>query len=196
MKVKPFYLYIGLFIAALVLLILFYQQDDPNQIAEVNPNTQMPNDEIHKGIEGKTPSAGNVSEGFKKKMNYLKEQVESNPNDTAKVKEYADLLSASHKPDEAIEQFESILAKDGKRIDILLPLVYLYFTKQNIPKAEEYTRRVLAINPDHAQAHYNLGALEATKGNSDKAKEIWEMIVKKYPNTEAAHIAEQSLKQL
>jgi tetratricopeptide (TPR) repeat protein len=196
MKLKPLYIYIGVFVIALIALVLFDSKNQPEISDLKSSSDQMPNDEIHKGIEGKTPSAGNVSESFKQKMNDLKEQVEANPNDTAKVKEYADLLSASHKPDEAIEQFESILAKDGKRIDILLPLVYLYFTKQNIPKAEEYTKRVLAINPNHAQAHYNLGALEATKGNSDKAKEIWEMIVKKYPNTEAAHIAEQSLKQL
>lgn len=198
MKLKPIHVYLGAFIIALLLLIFFYPQD--KSVSEIDTKSnEMPNDDVHKGlngVDGNTPNAGNVSEGFKKKLNDLAEAVKANPNDTVKVKEYAELLSAAHKPDEAIKLYESIFAKDPNRIDILMPLVYLEYTRQNLDKADEYTNKVLKIDPNHAQAHYNLGAIYAAKGYQDKAKEIWEMVIKRFPKSEAAHIAEQSLKQL
>lgn len=203
MKIKPIYLYISLFIVAVLIIIIVDPTSNQNSksVTNTNPNSgQMPNDEIHKGMNGMgsgdQPSAGNVSESFKQKMAELENYVTENPEDTAKVKEYAELLSAAHKPDESIKFYESILDKDQSRVDVLMPLIYLEYTKRNLDKAENYTNQVLKLDPNNAQAHYNLGAIEATRGNTNRAKEIWEMVKTKYPNTEAAHIAEQSLKQL
>ncbi len=200
MKIKSLYIYLGVFVIALVSLAIFYSSDETKVITKIDQNnTEMPNDDIHKGMQGageSAPSSGNVSSDFKQKMDELANYVTENSNDTAKVKEYAELLSAAHNPNKAIELYESILVKDNSRIDILMPLVYLYYSNKNLEKAEEYTNRVLKINPKQSQAVYNIGAIEASKGNMEKAKEIWRGILKDFPNSEAAHIAEQSLKQL
>ena len=45
-------------------------------------------------------------------------------------------------------------------------------------------------------ALYNRGALAATRGNKEKARTIWEKIVKDDPDSEVGNLAKQSLTRL
>lgn len=194
MKLKPIYIYIIVFAAFIVGIILFSGTEKGNDTS----NNNMPNDDIHQGLqnEGDTPSKGNVMESAVLKLEELKKAYEKDPNDTLKIREYADMLTMAHKPQEAIALYHKILKVDSKRIDVLLQLTFLHYNNGDLPLAEETTNTILRIDRNNKLASYNLGAIEAAKGNKAKAKEIWESVIKKFPNTTVANIAEQSIKQL
>lgn len=196
MKFRPLYIYIGLAAAFLIVIIIFSgnQSKVPETTGEVTTEN-MPEDDIHQPFKD-NPTGNNVSEEVKHKLEVMKKEVEANPEDTAKVREYADFLSAAHKPQEAIKYYNQILEKDPKRTDVLFSLTFIYYNSGDINRAEELTQRVLSYDPDNVMARYNLGAVYATRGEFNKAREIWQNIVEEYPNNETTELAKNSLKQI
>ncbi len=203
MKIKPLYLYI-IGIVVLVLAVILISGNNSSKTEEPKTTTditekQMPDDETHRGLKNKggmQPSKENVNQEAIHQFEMLKKAYESNPNDTLKAKAYAQMLAAGHNPEEAVKILESILAKDKKRIDVLLLLTMINYNLQNYTKAEDYTKRILAIDKNHSEANYNLGAIYAQMGKKDEAKKIWENIIKKYPNTQASKYDVMALNNL
>jgi tetratricopeptide (TPR) repeat protein len=200
MKVKPIYIYLGAFIVFITAVIFFSNTvKNSTQSNLSQSNKEMPDDQIHRGMskEGgeELPNKSNVMEEAKAKLKALKEEVEKNPNDTIKVKEYAGIVQA-HEPDEAIKLYERILKAGPKRKDILLELTFLYYNKGDISKAEAYNNKVLSLDKNDLLANYNTGGLAQAKGDIKKAKEIWAGISKKYPNTQIGQIAGELVKQI
>jgi tetratricopeptide (TPR) repeat protein len=197
MKIKPIYIYLITFVVFGLAVILFSSNTKKSEPS--NPHMQqgqMPNDDIHKGINSDdAPSKSNVSQDAIQKMAELKTAVDKNPKDTAKVREYADML-VFHQPEEAEKYFQKILNIDPKRVDVLLQLTLISFNKRDFNKAEKYTNIILKNDPANATAHYNLGAIAGAKGDNKKARSIWEDVVKKYPNTGGGKVASNALKQL
>ncbi len=202
MKFKIAYLYILLGVGVVVtLFILAGNKNNSTPAAAGNiENQQIPNDDVHKGMQNPTnggnPSKGNVSQEVYQKMDQLKKEVEANPRDTVKMREYADFMAAAHSPDEAITYYEKILKVNPKRNDILFDLSMIWFTKQDYNKAEGYTDQILKNDRSNTQAMYNLGAIAASKGEKERAKEIWKKLVSEYPGDEAAELAKSSLDKL
>ncbi len=202
MKFKIAYLYILLGVGVVVtLFILAGNKNNSTPAAAGNiENQQIPNDDVHKGMQnpmnGGNPSKGNVSQEVYQKMDQLKKEVEANPRDTVKMREYADFMAAAHSPDEAITYYEKILKVNPKRNDILFDLSMIWFTKQDYDKAEGYTDQILKNDRSNTQAMYNLGAIAASKGEKERAKEIWKKLVSEYPGDEAAELAKSSLDKL
>src|SRR3972149_4038689 len=177
MKFKPIYFYGILVVAALVLLIVvgIQESSDSTDVSIAN-NQAMPDDDVHKQLKnqtGNTPGKENVSEEYRKKLAELKEAVDKNPSDTLAMRNYADFLSASHKMNEAISYYEKILEINPKRADIYFSLALIYYNKQDFAKCEEANNKVLSFDPKNQIALYNLGAIAATQGKTDKAKEMW-----------------------
>ncbi len=201
MKIKPIYIYGPVIIIAVLFLIFSTRQNNSNS-AESSPNTenqQMPNDDIHKNLDNpmtETPTKDNVSANVTHQMEMLKKEVEKSPNDTTKLKEYADFLSAAHQPEKAIPYYEQILNKDPKRTDILFSLTFIYYNQKDLGKAEEMTNKILSYDKNNEQALYNLGAIEATKGNKEKARQIWTDLINQDPNSQTSQMAENALKSL
>lgn len=197
MKIKPIYIYLGVFTAFIVAFIIF--SGDGEKSTE-QMSGQMPQDEIHKGMgsmnDGENPSAANVSNMIKQKIDSLRIAYEANTKDTMKAREYADLLSWAHNPDKAMEIYNDILKVNPNRTDILLQLTLLNYNKSEFDKAEEISNKILKIDSKNFLAEFNLGAIAEAKGNTEKARAIWNGVIKKYPNTPIAHIAEQSISQL
>ncbi len=196
MKFKPLYAYLGLVVILVVLLLVFTQKNKSNSSADVS-NQEMPNDDVHKGLKnGGSPNRSNVSADIIRKMEELKKSVENNPGDTLKMKEYADFLTEAHKPDEAVKYYQKILKVNPKRTDILFSLAFIYYNKQDYDKSDELTNQILSYDKNNVLALYNLGAIAATKGDNEKAREVWNSLIEKYPNSEAAKAAQQSLNNL
>ena len=196
MKFKPLYAYLGLVVILVVLLLVFTQKNKSNSSADVS-NQEMPNDDVHKGLKnGGSPNRSNVSADIIRKMEELKKSVENNPGDTLKMKEYADFLTEAHKPDEAVKYYQKILKVNPKRTDILFSLAFIYYNKQDYDKSGELTNQILSYDKNNVLALYNLGAIAATKGDNEKAREVWNSLIEKYPNSEAAKAAQQSLNNL
>lgn len=195
MKIKPLYIYLSVLAAAIIFLVIFTSD---NNKEEANPMTGkgMPQDEIHKGLDPHNPSGSNVSSEVKMRMDELRKEYESNPQDTLKMKNYADFLAMAHKPDQAVPLYEKILQKDPKRTDVRFSLALIHYNRSDFPKAEEIINKVLDYDKKNAQAKYNLGAIAATKGDKEKAKQLWTDLIKESPNTETAKMADESLKAL
>ena len=200
MKFKPIYLYGVVLAAAVVLLIFFSRSKDSNPDPETTnlQNENIPDDDIHNQLkmQESNPTKDNVTENFRTRLAELKQAVENNPNDTLKLKEYADFLAAAHKTEEAIRMYDRILKINPKRTDIYFSITLLYYNEKDLQKAEEYNEKVLMYDPTNSMALYNRGALAATRGNKEKARTIWEKIVKDDPDSEVGILAKQSLTRL
>ena len=201
MKLKPIYIYLTIFVVFIISIVLFSNSTKKSNLTDNQQmNGQMPEDDVHKNLKsqgnGDAPSASNVMKEAIERMNKLKEEVNKNPNDTLKLREYADMLTLAHKPDEAIEYYSKILKFDPKRIDVLLQLTYVHFNKGDLDKALEYTNKALQVDKNNLIANYNLGAVLNAKGDKRQAIIIWKNLAQKYPNTDVGHIAKESAKQL
>ena len=199
MKFKPIYLY-GLVAAiAIITLIIVSQTTGDEKVAGDISNKEMPMDDVHKNLNKgmmDNPTGANVSEEVKHKLDVMKKDVDANPNDTLKIREYADFLAAAHKPDDAIVYYQKILDKDKNRKDVYFALTFVYYNQKNLVKAEEVTLQMYKLFPNDPMVNYNLGAIEATKGNKDKAREIWNNLVKNHPNDKTSELAKNSLNKL
>ncbi|KUG24730.1 tpr domain protein [hydrocarbon metagenome] len=196
MKIKPLYIYLSLFVVVIVVLVIITSGGKTNRvIPDASQNKTMPQDEIHQNL-GSAPGGGNVSSEFKQRMENLKSNYETNPKDTVNSKEYARLLAAAHKPEEAVEIFQSILNQDNSRDDIRVELATVYYNLNQYDNAKIQLETVLKNNPSSAEVIYNLGAIEATTGNIDKARELWEKLIADYPESEAAQFASSALQSL
>lgn len=199
MKFKPIYLY-GILAAAIVVILLVVAQSGKEEKTNVDiTNKQMPMDEVHKNMNKgmmDNPSGSNVSEEVKHKIEVMKKDVDANPNDTLKMREYADFLAAAHRPEEALIYYQKVLDKDKNRKDVYFAMTFVYYNKGNLVKAEEVTRQMLKLFPNDPMVNYNVGAIEATKGNKEKAREIWTKLIKDFPNDKTSELAKNSLKKL
>jgi tetratricopeptide (TPR) repeat protein len=200
MKFKPIYFYGILVVAAVALLIVVGIQDTSDSTeAPVINNQTMPDDDVHKELKnqiGNTPGKENVSEDYRKRMAELKDAVDKDPSDTLAMRNYADFLSASHKMNEAIQYYEKILNINPKRTDIYFSLALIYYNKQDLVMCEEVNNKVLTYDPKNQMALYNLGAIAATQGKTDKAKEFWNKVVSINADSETGKLAVESLGKL
>ncbi len=198
MKLKSVYIYLGVLIVIALLLIISSFSSKPDSKNSSMSGSEMLDDEIHGSIDqsGGMPSLGNVSTGVMNQLETLKKDYEENPKDTAKTKLYADMLNSAHQSLKALELYDSILKIDPNRIDILLGSTFSYYNLNDLDKAEEYTKTILDLDQNNEEANFNLGAIAAARGNKEKAREYWNNVIKQFPNSHAAKIAENSLKKL
>jgi len=200
LKFKLVYLY-GILVVAVIAVIIIATNQREDKIAAMEDvaNKEMPQDDVHKNI-GKDNSIMHgqvqVNEEVIKKMEEMKAAVDANPNDTSKVREYADFLLAAHKPDEAIPYYEMVLKKDPKRNDVRFSLTLIFYNKGEFDKAEAETNTILSYDKKNPMAKYNLGAIEATRGNSEKARQIWNELIQNNPDSNILKLTLNSLKRL
>ena len=199
MKFKMIYLYASLILIITVILLITTTSDQTASTSgtEDIKNKEMPSDEVHKGLNDQSaPRKENVTSTVFERLEEMKKEVEQNPNDTLKLRELADFLTAAHKPDEAIPYYEKILKIDSNKKDVLFNLSFIYNNKRNFMQAEKYTSKILKLDPKDSQALYNLGAINASRGDKKKAREIWETLMRDFPNSETANLARTGLSKL
>ncbi len=69
-------------------------------------NRQMPDDSIHQGMMNpiaQKPTKENVTNSIMQHMEELKKEVEAHPNDTLKMRQYAEFLNEAHQNSQAID---------------------------------------------------------------------------------------------
>lgn len=77
--------------------------------------------------------------------------------------------------DKAIDILEGLIKKFSYiSTDAYTTLGYLYYLKDELEKAEEYTHKAIDDNPEHSPAWDNLGQIYYKKGDFAKAKEYFE----------------------
>lgn len=76
--------------------------------------------------------------------------------------------------DRAIEILEGLIKKFSYiSTDVYTTLGYLYYLKDDLEKALEYTNKAIEDNPEHSPAWDNLGQICYKKGEIEKAKEYF-----------------------
>jgi len=202
MKFKPIYVYLIILVLAVSGLIIFTNTGTSpasSVISGESSGNQMPSDSIHKNLQttgSPAPSKDNVSESFKRELSSLQNAVEESPNDTLKLREYADLLAAAHKQNEAIPYYVRIIKKYPRRADIMFSMSVIYFNEGDFTNSELITRKILQYDKNNLQAQYNLGAIAASQGDSEKAKLMWNKIINENPPSELAGLVRESLNKL
>ena len=199
MKFKPIYFYAILAVAVVVILFIVVQTGNNEKVSVDINNKQMPADDVHKNLNKglvDNPSSANVSEEVKHRIDIMKKDVEANPADTLKIREYADFLAAAHRQDEALKYYQKIIEKDKGRKDIYFAITFVYYNQRNLAKAEEVTLQMLKLFPNDPMVNYNVGAIEATKGNKEKARDVWTKLIKDFPQDKTAELARNSLNKL
>jgi len=199
MKFKPMYLYGIVALIAIVTLIIVSQTSSDEKTNIDIINKEMRRDNVHQNLNNgmmQDPSGSNVSEEVKHKIEVMKKDVDANLNDTLKIREYADFLAAAHKPEEALVYYQKIIDKDKTRKDVFFAITFVHYTKGDFVKAEEVTLQMLQLFPGDPMVRYNWGAIEATKGNKEKAREIWTKLIKDNPDDKTSELARGSLNKL
>jgi cytochrome c-type biogenesis protein CcmH/NrfG len=200
MKFKPIYLYGLLLVASIIILVVISgkQSNLPtNNTSDQNLN--LPDDDIHNQLKNQgttSPGKENVSEEYRKKIIELEQAVKQNPEDTISLRKYADYLAASHKMNEAITYYEQILKINPKRADIHFSLAIIYYNQQDFRKCEEENNKVLTFDPKNQMAIYNLGAIAATQGKVEEAKQFWNRVISINSESKTARLANESLNKL
>ncbi len=174
MKIKIQYIYLILFFVFIVSLVIFSSSAREGNSGKLNEFEQgMHDDDIHHGIEKSNfnaPSKSNVTKEALNKLNQLRMEYEKDPEDSPKIRNYADMLLLAHQNQKAIELYEKILKVDPKRMDVLFHLTYLYFNEGELDKAEETAKKILNLKNNHTLSLYNLGVILNTKGDFKQAK--------------------------
>jgi tetratricopeptide (TPR) repeat protein len=183
--------------ALLVGLIIVSTLSNKKEV-KVDMSKQMPNDEIHKGMnqmENK-PSKDDVMADVKHLLEQYKKQIEKDSKDTLTMRLYAEMLSGGHNPADAIKYYNMILKINPKRTDILFGLTLVYYNNGDFENAEKTTQSIINLEPNNVQALYNLGAITAQRGDNLKAKKIFTDLIKRFPNSEAAQLSKDGLTRL
>ena len=199
-NIKPVFIYGFGIILALVVFWIISSQNASTPKVPVNDitNKQMPNDSLHRNLQmpGNKPDKANVMASVMEKMEKMKKDVQENPKDTVKIKQYAQFLEAAHQSKEALEYFDRILKIDPNRIDILYSEAHINYRDRNFKEAEKLLNKIISIDRTSLQAYYNLGAVAFSSGNKAKAKEIWTKLVKQHPNSKIGKLAKKTLGQI
>jgi tetratricopeptide (TPR) repeat protein len=188
-----------LILAALIFLFFFTQNSGTDSANNSITGKEMPEDEIHKGLKNPgtgSPGKDNVSGSVMHQLEALKKEVEENPGDTVKLKQYADLLAQAHNPKEAIVYYYTILNVNPGRTDVLFALAYIYYNLKDYDNTEKMTNRILLYDENNLQAKFNLGVIAAARGEKEKARSIWKKLIQGNPGTDIARKSEESLKKI
>jgi tetratricopeptide (TPR) repeat protein len=199
MKLKPLYFYLGLVLIAIAYLLVSTQSNNDKRNVEDSTNKEIHSDEIHQGMNlpgQQVPSKSNVSGDILRHMEFLKKAVEESPNDTARLKEYADFLYMAHQNEKALPLYERLVKLKPKDMDARFTLTSIYYENKQLEKAEKETDIILSYDKNNPQALYNKGAIVAGRGEREKAQKIWDYIIKRFPESEAAQLSRSALQKL
>ncbi len=192
---KYFYLMIAVLSVIFLIFIIRNNPNNQNRSSMENPHKNIPDDSIHKNLfQGFSPSKENVSEAFRKKLRELENKLKSNPGDVETATELGDLYLSAHQDKKAIEVYETV--RNKLQTESLFNLTLAYYNIKNFDKAEEVTKFILKKKPDEYRAIFNLGSINATKGNKELARKYWNEVIEKFPDTEEAKQAREFLARL
>ncbi len=184
-------LVIGLPIIVLLLIlsVVFLHEPEKNAVKSENPHANLEMGEAK-------PNSANVSENVKNQLSELEQKVNSDPRDTVSMLLFADLLAASHKTIEAENVYKRILMINPKRTDIWIILTGIYYDKQDLKTAENYAKEALKTDAKSFEAMYNLGAVYASQGKKEEAKQLWKRVISESKKQDLVQFAKDGLSRL
>jgi len=176
-------IYILIFLVAIGGIIIYSSGifDKPEHNIKTN---QMPDDEIHRGINLQSIQ----------QINELEEELKANPEDKSKLLTLAHLLNDSGFKERAIEKYKEYLKSDSKNSDVLVDMAVCYYELGNNEEAIKLMKEALKYQPKHQIAYLNLGIVSLASGNHDEAISWWKKAVEINPDNEIGKRAQELIK--
>ncbi len=128
----------------------------------------------------------------------LEEMLQAHPGHSPIALELANLYFDQGEFQKAIQYYRSFLQSDTSAtgFEVALDLARALFHTGKGDEAVAEIEKLLKQHPDHAGGLYNLGAIEANRGNFDAARVAWERLISMHPDDSLAVFAKQSLPKL
>lgn len=206
MNIKTLYTLVGIVLVAIVVIFIILKEPEPTPSTGTESNLPPghPSVDAQSGMQspppgatdGSAPSKANVRQDFIHLVEKLKEKVNKNPDDTSQVLDLARLLADAHQLKDALPLFQRYLRKAPGNIEVLLELSICYFNLGDMESARSTTQKILSIDAKNTMAMYNLGAIYANQGKKEEAKSVWNDLAKRFPNSDDAARAKESLARL
>ncbi len=73
---------------------------------------------------------------------------------------------------QAIGIFEEVLAKEPNDVNSMKQIAGIYFSVKKLDDAEEWQKKVLAVDPNDAEAAYTVGVIDWTKAHENTLKAL------------------------
>lgn len=91
----------------------------------------------------------------------LEDAIRKNPHDIGNLIRLGNVMMDTSRFNDAIDIYQNVLVLDGKNIDVRVDLATCYRAIGKFDMAVKEYRRALEINPNHLNAHRNLGVVLA-----------------------------------
>ncbi|MEG8988797.1 tetratricopeptide repeat protein [Ignavibacteria bacterium 4148-Me] len=176
-------IYVLIFLVAIGGIIIYSSGIFDKPIQNIKTN-QMPDDEIHRGINLQSIQ----------QINELEEELKANPEDKSKLLTLAHLLNDSGFKERAIEKYKEYLKSDSKNSDVLVDMAVCYYELGNNEEAIKLMKEALKYQPKHQIAYLNLGIVSLASGNHDEAISWWKKAVEINPDNEIGKRAQELIK--
>ena len=73
---------------------------------------------------------------------------------------------------QAIGIFQDVLAKEPNDVNSMKQIAGIYFSVKKLDDAEEWQKKVLAVDPNDAEAAYTIGVIDWTKAHENTLKAL------------------------
>jgi superkiller protein 3 len=90
-------------------------------------------------------------------MDALYKAVQTNPNNITARVNLATMYGQKNRMDQAIAQYKQIVQIDGMNLDATVNLAKCLSSKGNVSEAKHYLKSAMAINPNDAEAYWEMG---------------------------------------
>ncbi|NTW05405.1 MAG: tetratricopeptide repeat protein [Peptococcaceae bacterium] len=128
----------------------------------------------------------------------IEAKTAENPKDAMLLDQLGQAYIREGNPAKAVDTYKKALALDSSRDDYKNSLAEAYVVLGSYPEAIKILQEILIRNPDHAQAHYNLGHALVGARDYRKAQSEFEEYIKlngeNNPGTEEAKRLVETLK--
>jgi tetratricopeptide (TPR) repeat protein len=74
--------------------------------------------------------------------------------------------------DQAIQIFEQVLAEKPSDVNSMKQIAGIYFSVKELDQAEDWQKKVLAVDPNDPEAAYTIGVIDWTKSHENKLKAL------------------------
>jgi cytochrome c-type biogenesis protein CcmH/NrfG len=164
--------------------------------ATVATAAQAPNDAMHSGATGQTPTPEQLKAMAEQQAAPLLEKLKANPKDSATLAEVGNLYYDAQQYNIAVDYYGRALDVDPKNAAIRTDMGTAYLYMDNPDRAIQEFQIALKDNPKHGQAMFNLGMAQwRGKGDATAAVATWEKLLKTVPDFPERANVEQVIAQ-